>query len=79
MIKIVFASKEERKKVKKVIVLLDSNHTHDCSRRIKIVWPTCHENSYLVVFDTLIENMPKIYIITDHGRKVITKQQFLNI
>lgn len=59
--KIVFEKvKRKAKKAKKVIVLLDSNHTHDhVLDELRLYGPLVSENSYLVVFDTLIENMPK--------------------
>lgn len=42
-----------------VVVLLDSNHTHDHVRaELKLYSPLVTAGSYLVVFDTLIEDMP---------------------
>lgn len=46
--------------VSPIIVLLDSNHTHDhVLAELKLYSPLVTLNSYLVVFDTIIENMPK--------------------
>jgi Cephalosporin hydroxylase len=42
-----------------VLVLLDSNHTHDhVLKELQLYSPLVTKNSYLVVFDTLIEDMP---------------------
>ena len=44
----------------KVMVLLDSNHTHDhVFRELKLYSHLVKKGSYLVVFDTIIEKMPK--------------------
>lgn len=44
---------------KSVMVMLDSNHTHDhVLRELQIYSPLVTKDSYLVVFDTLIEDMP---------------------
>ena len=41
------------------LVILDSNHTHDhVLRELQIYSPLVNKNSYCVVFDTVIENMP---------------------
>jgi cephalosporin hydroxylase len=43
----------------KVLVFLDSNHTHDhVLQELKAYAPMVSKGSYCVVFDTLIENMP---------------------
>jgi cephalosporin hydroxylase len=48
------------KKSKKVLVALDSNHTHDhVLSELKFYSPMVTKGSYLVVFDTVIEDMPE--------------------
>ena len=47
------------KNKKKVLVILDSNHTHDhVLKELELYSPLVKKNSYLVVFDTFIEDMP---------------------
>ena len=42
-----------------VLVVLDSNHTHDhVLRELQLYSPLVSKGSYMVVFDTLIEDMP---------------------
>jgi cephalosporin hydroxylase len=44
---------------KRVLVALDSNHTHDhVLAELYAYAPLVHEGSYVVVFDTLIEDLP---------------------
>ncbi len=44
---------------KQVLVLLDSMHTHDhVLRELQLYSPLVTKDSYLVVFDTIIEDMP---------------------
>jgi cephalosporin hydroxylase len=44
---------------KKILVVLDSLHTHDhVARELDIYSPLVSKGSYLVVFDTVIEDMP---------------------
>jgi cephalosporin hydroxylase len=44
---------------KPVLVVLDSNHTHEhVLKELKLYSPLVTEGSYIVVFDTLIEDMP---------------------
>jgi len=44
---------------KQILVILDSNHTHDhVLRELQIYSPLVTKGSYLVVFDTIIEDMP---------------------
>jgi cephalosporin hydroxylase len=44
---------------KSVLVILDSNHTHDhVLNELRLYAPLVTKGSYLVVFDTLIEDMP---------------------
>jgi len=52
-----FARGKER-----VMVALDSNHTHEhVARELALYAPLVTRGSYLVVFDTLIEDMPEDY------------------
>lgn len=44
---------------KKIMVFLDSNHTHDhVTQELKLYSPFVSTNSYCIVFDTFVENMP---------------------
>jgi cephalosporin hydroxylase len=44
----------------KVMVVLDSNHTHDhVLRELELYAPLVKKGSFLVVFDTVIEDMPE--------------------
>lgn len=44
---------------RRVMVLLDSNHTHDhVSAELNLYSPLVKKGSYLVVFDTVVEDMP---------------------
>ena len=46
-----------------VLVLLDSNHTHDhVLAELKLYSPFVTKNSYLVCFDTIVEEMPEDYL-----------------
>lgn len=46
-----------------VLVLLDSNHTHDhVLSELKLYSPFVTKNSYLVCFDTIVEDMPEGYL-----------------
>jgi cephalosporin hydroxylase len=43
----------------RVLVVLDSNHTHDhVARELELYSPLVRRGSYLVVFDTAVENAP---------------------
>jgi len=45
---------------KKILVILDSNHTHKhVLSELKLYSTFVSKNSYLVVFDTIIDNLPK--------------------
>lgn len=44
----------------KVLVVLDSNHTHEhVLKELELYSPVVTKDSYLVVFDTIIEDMPE--------------------
>ncbi|HSZ83281.1 MAG TPA: cephalosporin hydroxylase family protein [Polyangia bacterium] len=46
-------------KAERIVVFLDSNHTHEHVRReLELYSPLVRKGSYLVVFDTVIEEMP---------------------
>lgn len=52
--------KEKAKDKQTVMVSLDSNHTHDhVLEELKLYSSFVTKNSYLVVFDTIIEDMPQ--------------------
>jgi len=43
----------------RVLVVLDSNHTHEhVARELQLYAPLVTKDSYLIVFDTIIEDMP---------------------
>ena len=45
---------------KKIMVLLDSFHTHDhVLEELKLYSPLVNKDSYLVIFDTVVEDMPE--------------------
>lgn len=51
---------EFAKDKKKIMVLLDSNHTHDhVSKELELYSRLVTKGSYLIVFDTIVEDMPK--------------------
>lgn len=51
---------ELAKKYKRIMVSLDSNHTHDhVLAELKAYAPLVSEGSYCVVFDTIVEDVPK--------------------
>ena len=48
------------KEKKKIMVILDSNHTHNhVLEELAAYAPLVSKGSYLIVFDTIIQNMPK--------------------
>lgn len=50
------------KEKKNVLVVLDSNHTHEhVLKELKLYSSLVAKDSYLIVFDTIIEDMPKNY------------------
>lgn len=52
--------KEVAKKYQRVLVCLDSNHTHDhVLAELEAYAPLTSVGSYCVVFDTIVEDMPK--------------------
>jgi len=54
---------EIAKDKKKIMLLLDSNHTHDhVLKELELYSPLISKGSYIVVFDTMIEDMPKGFI-----------------
>ena len=58
--KIVNKIKNMVKNKKTVLVILDSNHTHEhVSEELKLYSSFVKKNSYLIVFDTIIEYLPK--------------------
>jgi cephalosporin hydroxylase len=51
---------EEAKNYKKILVCLDSNHTHEhVLAELKAYAPLTSVGSYCVVFDTIVEDMPQ--------------------
>ncbi len=55
---------------KKVLVCLDSNHTHEhVLRELNLYGPLVSKDSYLVVFDTAIEDMPDSFFTKRPWRK----------
>ena len=50
---------KKAEKKKNILVFLDSNHSHDhVFKELKAYAPLVSEESYCVVFDTFVENMP---------------------
>jgi len=50
------------KQFKKIMVFLDSNHTEKhVFEELEIYGKLVSKNSYCIVFDTIIENLPKVY------------------
>ncbi|MBV8668043.1 MAG: cephalosporin hydroxylase family protein [Candidatus Eremiobacteraeota bacterium] len=50
----------QARQARRVMVVLDSNHTHEhVLRELELYSPLVTRGSYLVVFDTAIEHMPK--------------------
>ena len=47
----------------KVLVVLDSNHTHEhVLEELRAYAPLVSVNSYIIVFDTIVENLPADYL-----------------
>jgi len=52
--------REIAKGKKSILVLLDSNHTHDhVLRELELYSPLVNRGSYLIVFDTIVEDLPE--------------------
>jgi len=55
--------KQRAKSAKKVMVCLDSNHTHDhVLEELRLYAPLVSLNSYVIVFDTVVEDLPSTLI-----------------
>ncbi len=71
--------KSERKREgKQILVCLDSNHTHEhVLRELELYGPLVSKDSYIVVFDTIVEDLPEGYFHRkDPGAlEIIPKQQ----
>jgi cephalosporin hydroxylase len=53
---------EFAKEKKRIMVSLDSNHTHEhVLQELKLYSPFVSTNSYIVVFDTIVEDLPEGY------------------
>ena len=51
------------KNKKMILVVLDSDHTHQhVLDELNLYSPLISKDSYLVVFDTIVENMPKDFV-----------------
>ena len=54
---------EMAKGKQRVLVCLDSNHTHEhVLNEMNLYAPLVTKGSYLVVFDTIVENLPENYL-----------------
>ena len=66
---------EEIVKNNKVMVILDSCHTHDhVSKELEIYSKFVKKNQYLICCDTIIEHQPMAKKDLGHGVKEITRQ-----
>lgn len=55
---------------KNIMVVLDSNHTHEhVLKELKFYAPIVTKNSYLVVFDTLVADLPQRYFVNRPWKK----------
>ena len=55
--------KQKARSAKKVLVCLDSNHTHDhVLQELRHYAPMVSMNSYIIVFDTVVEDLPSSLI-----------------
>tara|TARA_B100000989_G_scaffold296876_1_gene281099 strand:+ start:633 stop:1415 length:783 start_codon:yes stop_codon:yes gene_type:complete len=58
-LKIFHKVKKKCKNAKKILILLDSNHTQNhVFEELKLYGSIVSKNSYMIVFDTIIENLP---------------------
>ncbi|MBU4370170.1 cephalosporin hydroxylase family protein [Patescibacteria group bacterium] len=58
------------KNKKRVLIILDSNHTHDhVLAELKIYAPLVSLGSYIIAQDTIIEDLPTEYILNRHWSK----------
>lgn len=76
--------RELAKNKKKILVILDSNHTHDhVLAELKAYSLLVSKGSYLVVFDTIVEDLPDEYFVNrpwgknDNPRSAL--RQFLRV
>ena len=54
--------REEARGKQSILVCLDSNHTHEhVLQELNLYSPLVSPNSYIVVFDTIVENLPEGY------------------
>jgi cephalosporin hydroxylase len=54
--------KQIAKEKERIVVCLDSNHTHEhVLRELELYAPLVSLNSYIVVFDTIVEDLPEGY------------------
>ena len=55
--------KDKAKNKKRVLVCLDSNHTHDhVLQELRLYAPLVSADSYVIVFDTIVEDLPSSLI-----------------
>ena len=57
------------------MVILDSNHTHEHVLYFNAYSSLVSKDSYCIVFDTIIEDMPEDIFQTGYGLKVIIQKQ----
>lgn len=54
--------REKARGKKQILVCLDSNHTHEhVLRELELYGPLVSKDSYIVVFDTIVEDLPEGY------------------
>lgn len=75
-ISIVKQVEQKAKSAKKILVCLDSNHTHDhVLEELRHYAPMVSMNSYIIVFDTVVEDLPPSLIKDGLGQRVIIQKQ----